>query len=185
MKTRLFGLLAVLSAALAIGTAFDDYLSAKQKFGQIETDRLRPGSRVTLTPREIDAWVAREAPAGVRNPRLELQTGVAKGAALIDFGKVRRAQGHPPGWLMSKLLDGERPVTVTARVRSGNGVATVDVERVEISGITVDGRTLQFLIDNVLLPLYPDAAVGRPFQLGHRIERLDVQPGAVGVVIGR
>ena len=31
----------------------------------------------------------------------------------------------------------------------------------------------------------PDAVVGRPFQLGHRIDRLDVQPGAVGVVIGR
>jgi hypothetical protein len=35
------------------------------------------------------------------------------------------------------------------------------------------------------LAMYPDAAVGRPFELGHRIERLDVQPAAVGVVIGK
>jgi len=49
----------------------------------------------------------------------------------------------------------------------------------------VDGKTLDFLIQNFLLPLYPDAAVGRPFELGHRIEKLDVQPGAVGVWIGK
>jgi hypothetical protein len=61
----------------------------------------------------------------------------------------------------------------------------VDVQKVEISGMEIDGRTLDFLIQNVLLPLYPDAAVGRPFELGHHIERLDVQPGAVRVVIGR
>lgn len=184
MITRATAVLSVLLLAGA-ASAFDDYLAARQKFGQIETDRLRPGARVTLLPREIDAWVAHEAPAGVRNPRLELQSGIAKGSALIDFGKVRRAQGHQPGWLMAKLLDGERPVTVQARIRSGNGQATVDVERVEISGIAIDGGTLDFLIQNVLLPMYPDAAVGRPFQLGHRIDRLEVQPGAVGVVIGR
>lgn len=185
MKARATFVIGFLLAAVSAVPALDDYGSARQKFGVIEAHRLRPGERVTLTPREIDAWVAHEAPAGVRNPRLRLQPGIATGTAMIDFGKVRRAQGHPPGWLMSKLLDGERPVTVTARIRSGNGWATVDVDRVEISGITIDGGTLDFLIQNVLLPLYPDAAVGRPFELGHRIERLDVQPGAVGVVIGR
>jgi hypothetical protein len=44
---------------------------------------------------------------------------------------------------------------------------------------------LEFLIQNFLLAMYPDAAVGRPFEMGHRIEKLDVQPGAVGVVIGK
>jgi hypothetical protein len=76
-------------------------------------------------------------------------------------------------------------VSVTARVRSANGHATVDVQKVEISGVTIDGKTLDFLIQNFLLPIYPDAAVGRPFELGHRIEKLDVQPASVGVLIGR
>jgi hypothetical protein len=185
VRTRLFRPLALVLIGAGLVVAFDDYVSAKQKLDRIEAGRLRSGERVTLTPRELDAWATREAPAGVRNPRLELQSGGAKGTALIDFGKVRRAQGRPPGWLMSKLLDGERPVTVTARIRSGHGAATVDVQRVEISGITIDGGTLDFLIQNVLLSVYPDATVGRPFQLGHRIDRLDVQPGAVAVVIGR
>jgi hypothetical protein len=110
--------------------------------------------------------------------------GVATGTALIDFGKLRRAQGYEPGWLMAKLLDGERPVSVTVRIRSAAGQATVDVERVEVSGVVLDGRTLDFVIQNFLLAMYPDAAVGRPFELGHRVEKLDVAPSAVGVLIG-
>ena len=174
MTARVFRILPLLLLAGAIGAAIDDYSSVKRKFSEIEGERLRPGTRVVMTRRELDAYVAREAPPGVRNPQVELQAGVAKGTALIDFGKVRRAQGYRPGWLMSKLLDGERPVSVTARIRSGNGQATVDVQSVEISGIQIDGRTLDFLIQNFLLAMYPTAAVGRPFELGHRIERLDV-----------
>src|SRR5256885_1652626 len=181
---RKLACLAVLG--IAVAAAYDNYVSAKQKLDLIEAGRLRSGARVNLSYPELDAWVAREAPNGVRNPKVVVTTrGVATGSAMIDFGKVRRSQGNPPGWLMSKLLDGERPVSVTARIRSGNGQATVDVQRVEISGVEIDGKTLDFLIQNFLLAMYPTAAVGRPFELGHRIERLDVEPGSVGVVIGK
>lgn len=170
----------------ALGAAYSEYLSAKRKFDLIEGGRLRPGSRVELSARELESYAAAEAPAGVRNPRIQLVApGVATGNALVDFGKLRRAQGYEPGWLMSKLLDGERPVSVTAKIRSSAGHATVDVERVQVANIALDGATLDFLIQNFLLPMYPEAAVGRPFELGDRIERLDVEPGGVGVVIGR
>lgn len=169
-----------------LGAAYNDYVSAKRKFDDIESGRLRPGARITLNQRELTAYVEKEVPAGVRSPKVDLiSPGIASGAAMIDFLKVRRAQGYQPGWLMSKLLDGERPVRVTARIRSGSGTATVEVQKVEISGITVDGRTLEFLIQNFLLPQYPEATVNRPFELGHHIDRLDVQPGAVHVVIGK
>lgn len=169
-----------------LGAAPDDYLSAKQKFDSIESDRLKPGSRVQLSVRELDAYAEREVPEGVRNPRLQLPApGIATGTAMMDFGKLRRALGYQTGWLMSMLLDGDRPVSVTARIRSAAGQATVDIQRVEISGIAIDGRTLDFLIQNILLPLYPNAVVGRPFELGHRIESLDVVPPAVAIVIGR
>jgi hypothetical protein len=170
----------------ALGGASSDYDSVQQKLDRIESDRLRSGTRVELTAREMTAWVEHEAPPGVRNPRIQLVAPeVASGTAFIDFNKVQRAQGYEPGWLMSRLLTGEHPVSVTARIRSSNGRATVDVQRVEISGVTIDGKTLDFLIQNFLLPRYPDATIGRPFELGHRIERLDVQPAAVGVMIGR
>jgi hypothetical protein len=185
VKLRLWWAIPLLGLA-TLGAAPNDYLSAKQKFDSIESDRLRAGSRVELSVRELDAYAEREVPEGVRNPRLQLAApGVATGTAMMDFGKLRRAHGYQTGWLMSKLLDGDRPVSVTARIRSAGGRATVDLQRVEISGVAIDGRTLDFLVENVLLPLYPDAVVGRPFELGHRIERLEVGPAAVGVVIGR
>jgi hypothetical protein len=181
---RLFWVIPILSLAAA-GSA-GEYESARKKIDSIRGDRLAPGTRVQFTPQELKAYAEREMPPGVRNPRLEIvSSGVATGSALVDFGKVRRAQGKPPGWFMSKLLDGERQVSVTARLTSGNGRATVDVQQVRISGIEIDGGTLDFLIEHVLLPLYPDAAVNRPFELSHKMERFDVQPKSVAVVIGR
>lgn len=89
------------------------------------------------------------------------------------------------GWLMARLLAGERPVRVKARIRSGGGRATVDLERVEISGLTVSGAALDFLIRNFVLPYYPEAKIGQPFELAHRIERLEVRPSEVRVLIKR
>ena len=185
VKLRLWWAIALLGLA-TLGAAPNDYLSAKQKFDSIENGRLKAGSRVELSVRELDAYAEQSVPVGVRDPRLQLPApGMATGMAMVDFGKLRRALGYQTGWLMSKLLDGDRPVSVTARIHSAGGRATVDLQRVEISGVTVDGRTLDFLIQNVLLPLYPDAVVGRPFELGHRIEKLDVGPATVAVLIGR
>ena len=167
--------------------SYAEYLSAEHKFKLIEAEHLRHGTRVTLTKRELNAYVQQEIAesfaSGVRDPRLELSAGGAVGSALIDFGKVRRAQGKPPGWLMSKILDGERPVEVAATIRSGGGRATVDMQSVKVSGVVIEGRVLDFLIHNYLLPNYPDAKVGEPFELSHGIDRLDVKPAAVDVVI--
>jgi hypothetical protein len=180
---------ATLLVPALLAAAYGDYESVQRKFGLIESHRLARGTRVELTARELNAWVERQAPllapGGVRNPHVTLGQATAEGSALVDFGKLRRAQGYRPGWLMARLLDGEREVRVAARIRSAGGQATVDVERVEISGVVLDGPALQFIIQNFVVPMYPNAAVGQPFELGHRIERLEVQTVAVGVVIGR
>src|ERR1051326_8591044 len=100
----------VISLLFAAGLfgAYSDYDSAKRKLDGIESDRLRSGTRVELTARERSAWAEQEAPAGVRNPRIQvIAAEVATGSAMIDFNKLQRAQGAEPGWLMSKLLNGE------------------------------------------------------------------------------
>jgi len=178
-----------LLAAPVLPTTSPDYQAVVHKFSLIEHDRLKPGSRVVLTPAELNAYARREvaevAPDGVRNAHLDLGPGTATASALIDFGKLRRAEGKPPGRILACLLDGERPVTITARIRSSGGTATVDVQDVQISGVIIEGRMLDFLVRNYVMQAYPSAKVGEPFALGHRIERLDVQPSAVGVLIGR
>jgi len=185
VANRIFWVISLLFATLVAG-AGDDYLSAKQKFDQIEAGRLRAGTRLELSAPELNAYITREAPVGVREPQIVLVApGVASGTALVDFNKFERAQGREPGWLMSKLFQGERPVSVTARIRSGDGRATVDLQKVEIAGVEIDGRTLDFLIHNVVIPQYPDVVVGQPFEMGYRINRLNVMPRAVEILIGR
>lgn len=180
-----FSLFSLVSAA-SVATAFDDYLSAKQKIDRIESGNLKAGTHLELTAPELNAYITRQAPAGVRNPKiLVVAPGVASGTAMVDFNKLQRAQGNEPSWLMSKLLEGEHPVSVTARIRSSAGHATVDLDRVEISGVAVDGRTLDFIIRNIVLPQYPDVMVSKPFELAYHIDRLDVRPAAVGVEIGK
>jgi len=189
--TRVFnkcalGLGMAIGLAAAGASASDFYSSARQKFDLISSDRLRAGARVELSAAELNAYAVHEAPPGVRNPKLQLVArGEVTGSAMVDFGKVRRAQGDQPGWLMSKLLDGERPVSVAVRIHSSGGTAKVDVLRVDVSGVEIDGKVLDFLIQNVLLPLYPNAMVSRTFGLSHRIDRLEVGPAGVAVVIGR
>jgi hypothetical protein len=182
---------AILATLLWIpsGAWADDYASAQTKIQQIESDKLSHGSRIVFSAAELNAYVEHQVPtvtAGVRQPRLELLgQGVARGSALVDFAKLRTSEGHPPGWLLEKLLEGEHPVSVTARINSAGGQATVHVQQVEIGGVSVSGATLDFLIQHFLLPLYPDAVVDRPFALAHRIDRVEVETGRAIVVIGR
>jgi len=184
---RRFWPLALLALPLLVYSARSDYASCQRKFDLIENDRLKAGSRLTLSQRELNAYVEQElpkvVPQGVREPKLELGAGTATGSAWIDFVKLQSAQGKPPGWLMRQILQGEHPVTVTARIDSAGGRATVNVQSVEIAGITIEGRMLDYLIQNYLLPYYPDAKVGEPFELSHNIDRLDVQPTRVDVIL--
>jgi hypothetical protein len=174
----------LLLAALVVAAA-DDYASMQRKLDQIDADKAPRGGRVVFTLRELNAWAAHEVPEGVRNPKLVLGQGTATGTALVDFLKVRKAQGYKPGWLISTLLNGERPVTVTVAIHSGQGTATVDVKRADIGGISVDGSTLDFLIQNFVIPMYPDVAIGRPFELGHGVDRADVAAGGVTLAIAK
>lgn len=177
-------LAAGLTAAMALG--FDYYTSARQKVDLIESGRLRAGARIDLSAGELNAFAAKEAPEGVRSAKLVVESSErVTGTALVDFGKLRRAQGYEPGWLMSKLLDGERPVSATARIRTGGGSVTVDLEKASISGLDIDGKTLDFLLRNFILPFYPEAAVGRPVAMGFHIDRLQLAPAGVGVFIGK
>jgi hypothetical protein len=163
--------------------------SAERKFERIESGRAIPGSRTDFTPGELNAWTRDRArmliPQGVRNPRLQFSAGRLTGYADIDFLKLRQAAtGELPGWLMQNLFAGERPVVVTARIESRNGRARVDVERVEVSGIPVEGRTLDFLIENFVCPQFPDAKVSQWFGLSYHVDHFTVNPQGVQVFVG-
>jgi hypothetical protein len=161
--------------------------SVTRKLNIIESGKAKPGSVFTITPVELNAWIRvkapQEVPEGFRQPRIELGTNSANGYALIDFLKVRHASGVETNWLLAKLIQGEKPVKVSARFQSAKGRATVYLERVELSGLAVSGTTLDFLIHTFFLPLYPNAKINEPFELEDRIDRFEVTPAGVQIYI--
>lgn len=164
--------------------------SAFEKVGKIETGRVASGSRVFFSAAELNAFMREEArsrvPGGVRDLRFSLANNRATGYAMVDFVKLRQtATGQAPGWVAQNLFAGERPVAVTARLSSQNGKARVDVERVEVSGVPIYGRALDFLIDDYVKPMFPGARVSEWFAMGYQVDRLDLSPAGMTVVVKR
>ena len=187
MRTLVVLLVTTLAASAADPAALASI--AEGKIASIQKGRLRPGSQVSLSPAELDAYVTKIIPSvipqGVRRAKLGLGNGVATGSALINFAQIRGGQGKPPGWLAAMLLDSEHPVTVKARIESRGGRMQVDPQRVEISGISIDGKLLDYLVTNYLHAFFPTAKVGTPFELGYGIDRVEVRPDRVTISLGR
>jgi hypothetical protein len=176
----LMAILALYAAASAADVA--------AKFRDISIGAYPPGSRISFTTRDLNAYIDEQIPSvigpGVRNARVETgSVNIVRGYLDIDFLKVRQAHGDKPNWLMSELLAGERPVAITARISSGQGRCRVDVLSVTVSGIVVEGRTLDFLIHNFVLPTFPSVKIAREFELDYHIDHMEIAPGVVTVVL--
>jgi hypothetical protein len=162
--------------------------TAAVKFHRLAIGSYPPGSRVAITNSEFNVYLATEIPLiigpGVRSARVETDTGnIVRGFADIDFLTVRQAYGEKPNWVMSQLLSGERPVEITVRITSGNGMCRVDVLRVAVSGVIAEGRTLELLINNFVIPSFPDVKIGKDFPMDFNVDRLEIRPGVVYVAL--
>jgi hypothetical protein len=179
----------ILCSAIAVTGAAVNPLaeSVTRKLDLIQSERARPGAVFVFTEAELNAWVRVKVPTvvpeGVREPRLELGNGAATGFALVNFLKVQHAAGIETNWLVSKLIQGEKPVMAKATIQSANGSATVHLERVEIGGLAISGATLDFLIDTFFRPLYPEAKIDEPFELAGHVDRIEIAPAAAKVYI--
>ncbi len=158
--------------------------SAQKKLDSISDRKLKRGAVVTLSPREINAWIHEKAvkafPEGIRNERIELGPGTTDGTALVDLMKLSKGNVNT---LIARLIDGERPLKISIRVESSNGRATVYLTRVELSGVAIDGSILDFLIRHFVQPRYPDIKINEPFDLDYNIDRIDIQPTGVRILI--
>ena len=172
---------------LAAGAARGAESAARKKLTLIEDDEAPPGW-VTFTAEDVNVLaveeLAEEALQGVTQPVVVLGNNRATASARIDFARVRESStGETPGALARLLLGGEKDVSVEAAFRSGQGKCEIEVLRVVISGFEIKGRLLDWLIESYLLPLYPTAKVGRPFEMGHRIDRMEMTPARVRFLI--
>ncbi len=168
----------------AAGSLYD---SMQRKLDAIENRQVRPGSVVSFTPQEINAWtrvtVPKIVPEGIRDEQVELLNGSASGYALVDFLKMRQGKDEETNWLIARMIEGERPLEMWVRIESGSGRCTVYLTRVDLSGTTMNQGVLNFLITTFFMPLYPDAKINQPFELDYNIERIAITPQAVRVTI--
>ncbi|MCS7023717.1 MAG: hypothetical protein NZV14_02865 [Bryobacteraceae bacterium] len=160
-------------------------MTAAQKIDLIEKGKLPPGSQITFRESELNVYLDQKArelvPEGLKNPRIVIRDGKVTATARVDFVKMRHAQGLDTGWMMRKLLEGEHPVQVVGALRSGNGIARVDLELVDIGGVSIRGRALDLLIRTFVHPLYPNVKVGESFELGYDLDRIELKPGIATV----
>ncbi len=161
--------------------------SALAKLHSIEEGKARRGSVIFFSLQEINSWalymVPQIVPEGIRNQRVTLGTDAGTAYALMDFLKMRHARGNATGWMMERLIEGERPVTISIRVQSDGGQCTVNLTRVEISGVAATGSVLDFMIKTFFMPLYPSAHINEKFEIGYNIERIELRPPGVRVTI--
>jgi hypothetical protein len=182
-------LILALAVSALLSAADPVAIGVSRKLDLIQSGQAKPGSVFRFTSAELNAWVRAKVPAivpdGFRQPRLVLGDGEATASALIDFLKVRNASGIQTNFLVAKLIQGEKLVTARASIQSAHGEATVHLLRVEIGGLAVTGAPLDFLVQNFLLPFYPDATIDQPFALADNVDRIEVTPAEARVYMRR
>ena len=167
-----------------------EYRRAKQKFDDIGAGQTPRASDVVLTQRELNAYIAGEIPravgeGAVKSSHLTLNEGSGVMQARVDFVRLQKNTGHSPGWLLQKMLEGERDIEVTARVKSANRTATIWVDRVQMGGISLPAPLLDFLLEVFIQPQFPGLKLGQPFPLRPGVDHFDVHRGAVRVFLHR
>jgi hypothetical protein len=167
----------------------DDFTSIQRKMDDIVKEHLKPGSRVYMSLKELNAYEQAQAvaiaPKAIRNAKVELGEGSGTASAMVDFLELNKERKGASNWLMDKILEGERPVKVSLHIQSHNGQARVDVDRVEIGGAAMQGPALDFLIQHYVTPQFPDAKVEQWFTLAHHMDHFEVHPAGVTIVLSK
>ncbi len=173
--------------AILLLLAADDFASIQRKMDDIVKDHVRPGERIFLSQRELDAYLREQAlaiaPKAVRNTTVQLADESGTASAMVNFLELNKARGGQSNWIMEKMFDGDRPVQVSVHVQSEHGKARVHVDRVEIGGAVIQGAPLDFLIQNYVIPQFPNARVDQWFLLEHRMDHFEIHPSGATVVI--
>jgi hypothetical protein len=132
------------------------YASANQKFEQLASGANGGKTQtVTLTADEISAYVNEGGvvlPNGVENVKFTGKSGSVTAVTRVDFDKITAGKSSMNPLLL--LFNGQHDVTVNADAQGSGGRATVNVQSVEIDGVTVPRAALELFVSRYLQPKY-------------------------------
>ena len=145
--------------------------------------------RTQVAEDELNSWFMYRAqpllPEGLTQPQVTfVGDGAITAQAIVDLDAVAQQRPTGGGFDPFTLLSGNVPVSVTGVLRSGDGVARLEVQTVLVSGFPVPVVVLQELASyysqtrEVPLGIRLDDA----FELPAGIRRIDVGSGQAVVV---
>lgn len=138
----------------------------------------------TFTQAETNSYLKYNAkdllPTGMTQPEVTLiGEGRLAGKAVIDLDVVRR-KSSSGGWLdPTSYLTGKLPVTASGRIITGDGKARFEVERAEVSGITIPRSFLAQMV-NFFTRTEDNprgSSMDDTFEMPAKIRRIDVAAG--------
>jgi len=195
---RAFGLGAAVGAVLAasvladVRTSRQDAATLKQKVATISAHAEKPSNqprRTTVTENEVNSYLVYDAreqlPTGVVEPSISiLGEGRLSARAVVDLDAVRREKN--PTSLLDPMnyLAGKVPVTATGLLKTGNGIAHLELESAAISRLPIPKFLLQEIVSYYSRSASNPAGINLddPFALPARIREIQVQRGQAIIV---
>ncbi len=185
-------LLACIAAAVGVSVLVDgapvskrDNDALMQKVAAIQATASRPAAqarRTTVTENEVNAWFAFDGrpqiPTGVVDPAVSiLGTGRVAARAVVDLDAVRRARATQSWFDPTNYLTGRLPVTATGRLKSGNGLAQVELESASVGGVPIPKVLLQEIVSYYSRTAENPSGINidDPFALPARIREIQVE----------
>ena len=119
-------------------------------------------------------------PTGLTQPEVTLHAqNRLSGKAIVDLDIVRQKSGSG-GWFdPTSYLTGKLPVTASGRIITADGKARFEVERAEVSGISIPraflAQMVNFFTRTADNP--KGSSIDDTFEMPAKIRRIDVEPG--------
>jgi len=164
-----------------LADAFAKKIVLVQKLAEEKSPKDRP---TTFTQAETNSYLKYQAgdllPTGLTQPELTmLGQGRVSGKAIVDLDVVRQKQSSG-GWFdPTSYLTGKLLVTASGRVVTGDGKGRFELERAEVSGVTIPksflGQMVNFFTRTADNPR--GSSIDDTFVLPAAIQRIDVEQG--------
>jgi len=176
---------ALVSAADVLTPQLADAFAKKIVLVQTQAEEKSPKDRPTVfTQAETNSYLKYQAgdllPTGLTQPELMmLGQGRVSGKAIVDLDVVRQKQSSG-GWFdPTSYLTGKLLVTASGRVVTGDGKGRFELERAEVSGVTIPKSFLAQMVNYFTRTADNPrgSSIDDTFELPAAIQRIDVEQG--------
>ncbi len=160
-----------------------DYRALEQKLAYLKSNATRPHpdpKPVEFSESEVNAYFNEggvKLPRGVSQVHLTSHPGIIDAHAHIDFEAIM--QGRNSNNPLYSLFSGSHDLHAVAQAAGTNGVASIQVQTVELDGVAVPQWAMEFFLQHYVTPRYPNVGMISTFKLPLRIQTATVESGKV------